>query len=123
MFKTKKTHEQIGIDAKDVKEQYIKVTFQNTGKNKTEVPGDMGIETQGLTDRHILMATMALLDTVYQRFAVHEQTLAEYLFDVFDQQDKQDQSKSELKVLKIEGGEKELKKLLEELEKRTKKDK
>ena len=120
------THRKEKTITKDqVKDQYIKVIFQDTGTSKTDVPGNVGIETQGLTDRHILMAAFLLFDTVYERFNQKETTLAQYMFDTFskyDEQEKQEQSKPEIKVLKIDGGEKELKKLLEELEKHAKKD-
>jgi hypothetical protein len=110
------THSKEETITKDqVKDQYIKVIFKDTGNSKTDVPGNVGIETQGLTDRHILMAAFLLLDTVYERFNQKETTLAQYMFDTFNHSDEQEKALAKNTIKSID-------ELLAKLKERNKKD-
>lgn len=82
MDKIKKIIEDSKIDGLP-KEQYIKITLDKTGENKTEIPGSMHTEITGITDRQALFAAISLFEDVILRYDRRGLSVASFLSKAF----------------------------------------
>ena len=80
-MKNKKDFEKT-IKGEDVKEQFAKVEFFDTGEDKNQMPKHHSVEVRGMTQAQIFLASIAMLETAIEGFTKNGGSATTFLANV-----------------------------------------
>lgn len=120
-----KVHEEreIATNKDEVKEQYLKITFFDTGDDKIGCPKNHSIESRGMTQQQIMLAAISVFESMIMEFQKHDYSLTDFIGRLI--KESAESKKPDVKVIEIDGSKdkKSLEELVNLLKAATKKDK
>lgn len=60
-------------------EQYVKITISKTGEKGVDVPGDMRVAANNMTERQLLLCAIALMERVFTGFHDEDCSVLSYI--------------------------------------------
>lgn len=87
------------IKKEDVKEQFIKVEFFDTGENKTSMPKHHAVECRGMTQAQIFLASIALLESAIEGFTKNGSSATTFVANAINNQIKQNEKENALEEM------------------------
>lgn len=111
------------LDKNEVQEQYLKITFLDTGDDKIGVPKNQKIECKGLTRQQIMLAAISIFESMIMEFQTKNYSLTDFIGNLI--KNGQKTNTPDVKVIEIDGSKdkKSLEELINLLKSAAKKDK
>lgn len=111
------------VDKNEVQEQYLKITFSDTGDDKTGAPKNHKIECKGLTQQQFMFAAISIFESMIMEFQRKDYSLTDFIGNLI--RNGQKTNTPDVNVIEIDGSKdkKSLEELINLLKAAAKKDK